>query len=93
MSPPSTPSPSLEQSLAQLHAELARATRVDAEARQLLRALLADIERLLKQGDAVAGSAAAPHRLEGLAVEFEAEHPSLAASLRQFIDLLGKTGL
>jgi hypothetical protein len=93
MSPPTTPSPSLEQSLAQLHAELARATRVDETARQLLRALLTDIERLLREGDVTAGSSAAPHRLEGLAVEFEAEHPSLAASLRQFIDLLGKTGL
>jgi hypothetical protein len=93
MNPASTPSSSLEQALASLHAELARATRVDEQARQLLRQLLADIERLLKDGDVAPGRAAAPHRLEGLAVEFEAEHPSLAASLRQFIDLLGKTGL
>ena len=93
MNPASTPSPTLEQSLASLHAELARATRVDDEAHQLLRQLLADIERLLKAGDVAAGRAAAPHRLEGLAVEFEVEHPSLAASRRQFIDLLGQTGL
>ena len=93
MSQESTPSQTLEQSLAQLHAELASATRVDESSRALLRTLLADIERLLKQGNAAAGRTAAPHRLEGLAVEFETEHPSLAASLRQFIELLGQTGL
>jgi hypothetical protein len=77
-----------------LHAELAGASGVDEHARALLRQLLADIERLLREGeDGAAGTAAAPHRLEGLAVEFESKHPSLAASLRQFIDLLGKTGL
>jgi hypothetical protein len=32
-------------------------------------------------------------RLEALAVVFEAEHPSLSASLREFIDLLGRAGL
>lgn len=93
MSPADTPSESLEQSLARLHAELAGAARVDDRSRQLLRTVLADIERLLKESEAAAGRSTAPHRLEGLAVEFEAEHPSLAASLRQFIDLLGKTGL
>jgi hypothetical protein len=34
-----------------------------------------------------------PHRLEELAVEFEVEHPTLAASLRQLIDLLAKAGV
>ena len=45
---------------------------------------------------AAAGPAAAetaPQRLEALAVEFEARHPALAGSLRQFIDLLGRGGV
>jgi hypothetical protein len=92
MSPAGTQVPSLEQSLAQLHADLAGASRVDEHTREMLRTLLADIERVLEEGESTAGAAQMP-RLEGLAVEFEAEHPSLAASLRQFIDLLGKTGL
>jgi hypothetical protein len=94
MSPASTPSESLDQSLAKLHVELAGASGVDEHARTLLRQVLADIERLLREGEGVAaGSAAAPHRLEAMAGEFESKHPALAASLRQFIDLLGKTGL
>jgi hypothetical protein len=32
-------------------------------------------------------------RFEGLAVEFEAAHPDVAASLRQLVDLLGRAGL
>lgn len=41
----------------------------------------------------VRASAASQSRLEALAVEFEADHPSLAANLRQFVDLLGRAGL
>ncbi len=94
-----TPSPmrsSLEQSLEQLHAELARTPRVEPGAATLLRDVLRDIERLLQPEPAsepAPGEAGAPHRLEALAVHFEADHPALAASLRQFIDLLGRAGL
>jgi hypothetical protein len=34
-----------------------------------------------------------PGRLERLAVQFEADHPTLAESSRRLIDLLGKAGL
>jgi len=85
---------SLQRSLAQLHAELAGAHRLDEQSRQLLRSVLADIERLLREGaDPAATAQTAPHRLETLAVGFEADHPALAASVRQFIDLLARAGL
>jgi uncharacterized protein DUF4404 len=96
MNPEGNSSSSLERSLAQLHADLAGAAQVDQHTRQLLRSLLGDIERLLKQGEAASvppADAEVPHRLEALAVGFEAEHPTLAANLRQFIDLLGRAGL
>ena len=32
-------------------------------------------------------------RLEALAVRFEAQHPDLAGSLRQLVDLLGRAGI
>ena len=88
----------LQQSLSQLHAVLVRTPRVDESSKRLLREVLSDIERLLSNGGAVsaAGSGApavSQSRLEALAVEFEAEHPSLAAILREFIDLLGRAGL
>jgi len=84
---------SLQSTLARLRADLARTPRLDENARTLLRGALADIEARLSQKDAAAGEAAAPHRLEALAVGFETEHPSLAAGLRQLIELLGQAGL
>jgi hypothetical protein len=86
----------LQQSLSQLHAVLVRTPRVDASSKQLLRDVLGDIERLLGNGAVTAVPAQAAQsqsRLEALAVEFEAEHPSLSASLREFIDLLGRAGM
>jgi len=80
----------LQQSLSQLHTVLMRTPRVDESSKRLLREVLGDIERLLNHGGAVAASGS---RLEALAIEFEADHPSLSASLREFIDLLGRAGL
>jgi len=82
----------LQQSLLRLHAELAAAPRLDPASRELLREVLADIERVL---DRAPSGSAEPHapRLEALAIEFEAEHPTLAAALRQLVDLLGRAGL
>jgi Domain of unknown function (DUF4404) len=86
------PSPDqLQRSLAQLHDVLVGTPRVDAASKQLLREVLDDIERLL--GSGAVEAAQSQSRLEALAVEFEAEHPSLSASLREFIDLLGRAGM
>jgi Domain of unknown function (DUF4404) len=92
----------LQQSLSKLHQELAGTPRVDDSSKRLLRDVLGDIERLLGTAPAAGNAAAAAEaaapaepasRLEALAVEFEAEHPSLSASLREFVDLLGRAGL
>jgi uncharacterized protein DUF4404 len=89
---------SLEHSLAELHAKLAAAPRLDEGSRKLLHDVLHDIERLLRESrqprqPRQTPASAATRRLETLAVDFEADHPSLAASLREFIDLLGRAGL
>jgi len=83
---------SLKQSLARLHADLSGASNLDESSRQKLRELLAEIEGRLHEG-AAPTVGAAPHRLEAAAVQFEAGHPALAASVRQFIDLLSQAGL
>jgi hypothetical protein len=88
----------LQQSLSQLHDVLVRTPQVEDSSKRLLREVLADIERLLSTGKAApaavpAAQAQSQSRLEALAVEFEADHPSLSASLREFIDLLGRAGL
>lgn len=73
--------------LQRLHEALSRAPVVDAEAKRLLSVVVADIEKLGVR------TAATPGSLEELAVGFEADHPSVAAALRQVADVLGKAGI
>ncbi len=77
----------LNSLLQRLHDELARAATLDAESWRLLGVVVSDIERL--------GLAAptTPGGFEALAVRFEADHPAVAATLRQVGDLLGKAGI
>ena len=72
--------------LTRLHEELAKATTIDAESRRLVDVEMSDFQKLGK-------ASAAPGGFEELAVHFEAEHPALAAALRQVADVLGKAGI
>jgi hypothetical protein len=85
---------SLRERLAKLHAELANAHQQDPTTRQSLGEILPDVKRMVDQP---AGTAAPdkslPERLERVAVQFEAEHPTLAASARRLIDLLNEVGI
>jgi len=49
-----------------------------------------ELQAPVRQGNAIE---TAPQRLEELAVEFDARHPGLAGTLRQFIILLDRAGL
>ncbi len=104
MSQPSSDRESLQVLLAKVHERLNEAGSADTGSRELLGQVMGDIERALRQGGAGGGSpavaetvaaAAEAHtpRLEALAVQFEADHPSLAALLRRLVDLLGKAGI
>jgi hypothetical protein len=53
--------------------------------------VLEDVKRALAAPSEVDESFA--DRLERAAVQFEANHPTLAASSRRLIDLLGKAGI
>jgi hypothetical protein len=77
----------LNSLLQRLHEELARAATLDGESRRLLGVVVADIERL------GLATPTTPGGLETLAVRFEADHPAVAATLRQVGDLLGKAGI
>ena len=95
----------LRDQLMKLHEELGVARRIDPRSHQLLGEIMEDIKRLMAQdsaatatgGNPVPGRPAAvsslPDRLEKIAVQFEADHPTLAASSRRLVDLLGKVGL
>lgn len=73
----------LPELLRRLHAELERATHLDAESRELLGVLARDLQRF------------ETHRASAseYAVRFEAEHPEVAATLRQIADLFAKAGI
>ncbi len=81
----------LRNLLTQLHSRLENAPAVDAEDRQLLATVLADIEHALEKGAAAPPTAG--EGLESLAVRFEADHPALAGTLRSVVDSLGKAGI
>ena len=78
--------------LTELHERLRHAKAVDPDSRTLLAAVAADIEGALEQrtGPPVA---AAETKLQALATKFEAEHPALAAAVRDVVDALGKAGI
>jgi Domain of unknown function (DUF4404) len=90
---------SLRDQLAKLQEELRRANHVDSHSSRLLGEVMDDIKRLIERtsdtaAPPVSTDAMSLHdRLERIAVQFEADHPTLAASSRRLVDLLGKVGL
>lgn len=88
----------LHDHLEKLHEELSTAQRVDPRSQQLLGELMADIKRLRERSAATpfalsSADLSLPERLERIAVQFEVNHPTLAASSRRLVDLLGKVGV
>jgi hypothetical protein len=86
---------SLRDLVAKLHAELTAALRADPKSRESLSDMMRDLNRLV---DRPAEPPSFPHgslpeRLERVAVQFEADHPTLAASARRLVDLLGEVGI
>jgi hypothetical protein len=67
----------------QLHAELARAPTLDAESRELLSVLARDLEKAQSQLSTA----------RQFAVRFEADHPGVAAALRQIVETFSKAGV
>jgi hypothetical protein len=81
----------LRDQLNKLHEELHSARPDDPHTDRLRGEMLEDVKRALQAPGAVDESFT--ERLERAAVQFEADHPTLAASSRRLIDLLGKAGM
>jgi hypothetical protein len=86
---------SLRDLVAKLHGELTEALREDPKSRESLSDMMKDINRLIDKPAVLPSSAhgSLPDRLERVAVQFEADHPTLAASARRLVDLLGEVGI
>ena len=86
----------LRERLAKLHAELSNAHQENPATLQSLGEILPEVKRMVETPASAADSAVdktLPDRLERVAVQFEAEHPTLAASARRLIDLLSEVGI
>jgi hypothetical protein len=85
----------LQQTLRELHRELADARQLEPSDRALLEAALGDIQRALAQAGSVESEpvAAPGDTLEGAAVRLETAHPALAGALRSLVDALAKAGI
>lgn len=84
----------LRDHLARLRAQLTDAPQADAEHKQSLNDAMQDIHRLIDKPAGAAGAdPSLPDRLEKIAVQFEADHPTLAASARRLVELLGEVGI
>ncbi len=85
----------LRDHLAKLRAEFTRAQQADPASKQSLDDAMQDVHRMIAQpADAAASQdATLPDRLENIAVQFEADHPTLAASARRLVELLGEVGI
>ena len=84
----------LHKQLESLHVELARTQTVDRDSRELLATILNDISRLLDPSQPNPSSEQTlTTRLDELAVQFEAEHPTLGTAIRRVVDTLAKAGI
>jgi hypothetical protein len=85
---------SVREHAAKLHMELTAALQSNPRVPETLGDTLHQVHRLtLEPADSPAARASLTERLEGVAVHFEADHPTLAASVRRLIDLLGEVGI
>jgi Domain of unknown function (DUF4404) len=88
---------SLHDLAAKLHAEMTAALQADPKSRESLNEMMSDINRLIDTrsgADTPASTQGSlPDKLERIAVQFEAAHPTLAASARRLVDLLGEVGI
>jgi len=83
----------LTELLEQLHHELDGTQAVDEEGREMLRALNADIQELLKRSEGGQTNDSVLERLQDTMDHFEATHPALTSTLSNIMNILNNAGI
>jgi hypothetical protein len=85
----------LVRALAQLQAELSKTDQADPEALDRLRALTAEVDRLVDEREATSEEDAegVSSGLNDLILKFESDHPELAMTLGKVADALASMGI
>ena len=83
----------LGELLEQLRGELSRVDAVDEKGRELLRALDADIQKLLERSEEEEPGESLLQRLQDGIDHFEVTHPNLTAALSQMLNTLNNAGI
>ena len=86
----------LNEQIRKLHEELANVRRLEPRSSQLLGEIMSDIKRLTDESSAAPASPGAasavslPDRLEEIAVQFEADHPTLVKLIEAIENAVGE---
>ena len=84
----------LARALTQLQSELSEMRKLDPRLAQSLDSTIAEAQTVLRgQGGAISGGQSIIDRLRNEVLQYEASHPSLAASLGSIIDALAGMGI
>jgi hypothetical protein len=85
----------LHQLLGQLHAELLQTQAVDANDRELLKSLRADVQAILERADETAEPQYGPLgiRLRHGIQHFEVSHPQLTWAMGEVLEILSRSGV
>ncbi len=89
------PKERLRQLLRELHDELERTNSVEPDSRQLLTGVMWDLQEILERSDeeALDGAGTFGDTLRDATLQFEGEHPTLAALLGRVVDALSQIGI
>ena len=82
----------LDALLEQVHAELQKVDKVDADSLKLLQDLEQDVQSLLKKADAIE-TPSIQERIQKAVEQFEVEHPTLTALLSEISTILSNAGI
>ena len=82
----------LDALLEQVHAELQKVDKVDADSLKLLQDLEQDVQSLLKKADAIE-TPSIQERIQKAVEQFEVEHPTLTTLLSEISTILSNAGI